>query len=192
MLTRLRPLASRVLGYLAKPLAFLPADFYTAAGLLLAVVYLVACLHERVFLGFILLLLSGFFDALDGFIARVRGEAGPRGAFLDSFVDRVADSMYAMGFLLLGYNMYTVYLMLTGSLLVSYARARFESLTGKGMEGLGVMERSDRTLALAFTLLVHSLGFKVVAGYMFTIITVLVWFTVLQRFIKGYTLLSRS
>lgn len=192
MLTRLRPLASRVLGYLAKPLAFLPADFYTATGLLLAVVYLVACLHERVFLGFILLLLSGFFDALDGFIARVRGEASPRGAFLDSFVDRVADSMYAMGFLLLGYNMYTVYLMLTGSLLVSYARARFESLTGKGMEGLGVMERSDRTLALAFTLLVHSLGFKVVAGYMFTIITVLVWFTVLQRFIKSYTLLSRS
>ncbi|MEM3622313.1 MAG: CDP-alcohol phosphatidyltransferase family protein, partial [Candidatus Bathyarchaeia archaeon] len=76
----------------------------------------------------ILLLLSGFCDALDGVIARTYQEATPFGGFLDSLLDRYADAIVYAGIILGGLcDALWGLIALIGSLLVSYSRARAEA-----------------------------------------------------------------
>lgn len=96
------------------------------------------------------LLLSGVADALDGRIARARGLASPRGAFLDSTIDRFAEVAafvgLAVAFRASGFALATVTAALGGSLLVSYTRARGES---QGVLcTLGIMQRAERLLLI--------------------------------------------
>jgi len=95
------------------------------------------------------LLVSGFFDALDGVLARVYSSATLFGGFLDSLLDRYADSMVLIG-VILGWLMgdSQIWLLvglaaLVGSLLVSYSRARSEA-AGTRMETIGLAERAER------------------------------------------------
>jgi len=74
----------------------------------------------------ILLLASGFCDALDGAIARIYGKTTPFGGLCDFSWGLIA---------------------LVGSLLVSYARARAEA-AGVKMETVGLAERADRLIIL--------------------------------------------
>ena len=153
VIARLRPYTSKLLTPVAERLAVLPAWVYTVAGLTASIAYLAAC-HARQFLSATLLLLaSGLLDAVDGSVARVRKEASPRGALLDSVVDRLEDAIYAYGLLLLGLPQPLVYLLLTLSLLFSYVRARYESLAKRSLEGVGLMERGERIAAIAAVVL---------------------------------------
>lgn len=108
--------------------------------------------------GGVLVMIGGFFDALDGVMARTNGRVTEFGAFLDSLLDRYSDA-----FLFLGVAWYlgsrgdhTGAFLSIGSLLgaygVSYARARAEGL-GKECK-TGLMERPERVVLLivgAFT-----------------------------------------
>ncbi len=97
-------------------------------------------------------LAGGAADVLDGRIARARGLAGPRGAFLDSTLDRFAEVGAFVG-LAVYYRasagaVAIVATALGGSLLVSYARARGES---QGVVcKVGVMQRAERLLIVGF------------------------------------------
>lgn len=110
-----------------------------------------------------LILLGGVFDLFDGTVARRTGLASPFGAFYDSTLDRLSEIVVYLGLLSL-YNdyrlelgdvgmIYTVLLAMAGSLMISYTRARAESL---GIEcSIGLMQRAERVLligvaALAF------------------------------------------
>ena len=97
-------------------------------------------------------LLGGAADVLDGRIARGLGIASRRGAFLDSTLDRFAEVGAFVGLAVLlrdsvlGLALVTI--ALGGSLLVSYARARGESV---GIVcKVGVMQRAERLLILGF------------------------------------------
>jgi len=95
-------------------------------------------------------LLGGVADVLDGRIARALGVEGPRGAFLDSTLDRFAEVGAFVGLAVL-YQASTPALVvvttaLGGSLLVSYARARGESVGV--VAKVGVMQRAERLLAI--------------------------------------------
>lgn len=104
----------------------------------------------------ILILFSGFFDVADGAVARSLGKVGPRGAFLDSNLDRVSELVIYIGILLGGYvEPLLVFFAATFSLLVSYARARVEGL-GQRPKGLELGERAERLLVLA---ILSALGF---------------------------------
>jgi CDP-diacylglycerol--glycerol-3-phosphate 3-phosphatidyltransferase len=98
----------------------------------------------------LLLALGGIGDILDGRVARARGLVSRRGAFLDSTLDRFAETATFVGlaWLLAGSPWRTalVALALGGSLLVSYARARGESL-GAPFGG-GLLQRPERLLLL--------------------------------------------
>jgi len=153
VIARLRPYTSKLLAPVAGKLAVLPAWVYTVAGLTASIAYLVAC-HVKQFLSAALLLLaSGLLDAVDGSVARVRKEASPRGALLDSVVDRLEDAIYAYGLLLLGLPQPLVYLLLALSMLFSYVRARYESLARRSLEGVGLMERGERIAAITVVVL---------------------------------------
>ncbi|BEP17469.1 archaetidylinositol phosphate synthase [Pyrofollis japonicus] len=190
MLTRLRSKVSGILTVLAGKLAVLPADFYTVIGLIGAILFLLSVslgpLVAAVFLA-----LSGILDALDGAVARLRGEAGPKGAFLDSMLDRIADTFYALGFYMLGYPAEAVILFLSAALITSYARARYEALVGQSMEGVGLLERADRLVAQIIVLLVQAAIGGHVAAILYWLLVVLAWITVAQRLAVGYKALPR-
>lgn len=108
--------------------------------------------------GFIVLA-AGFFDMLDGALARHTGRVTSFGAILDSTLDRVSEAVLLLGvliFYLLFGNRPTVGILfvslaLIASPLVSYLRARGEAL---GIEcRVGLFTRPERVIALAIGLL---------------------------------------
>lgn len=98
------------------------------------------------------ILLGGWADVLDGRVARALGVADERGAFLDSTLDRFAEfgAFVGLAVLFKDSDLALVFVVtaLGGSLLVSYARARGESV-GVVCK-LGVMQRAERLLIVAF------------------------------------------
>ena len=115
-----------------------------------AIAYAYAQFHLLIFVAApILLLVSGFCDALDGAIARIHGKTTTFGTFLDSMLDRIADAAILSGIVLGGLcDLRWGLIALTGSLMVSYTRARAEAL-GVEMEAVGVAERAERLIILA-------------------------------------------
>ncbi len=97
-------------------------------------------------------LLGGAADVFDGRIARARGMADERGAFLDSTLDRFAEVAALIGLSVLfrdsALALTVVVTALGGSLLVSYARARGESVGV--LCKLGIMQRAERLLLIGF------------------------------------------
>lgn len=97
----------------------------------------------------IMLLISGFFDIVDGSVARVMKKATTRGAFLDSNLDKVSEALIFIAIAIGGLsNPILAMIALSTSILVSYLRARAESL-GIELKGIGVGERAERLLILA-------------------------------------------
>jgi len=101
------------------------------------------------FMAVILLLASGFFDALDGALARLYGETSKKGGFLDSLLDRYVDAAVYSGIMLGGLcDPLWGLLALIGSLLTSYVRARSEA-ENIPMESVGIFERAERIIMIA-------------------------------------------
>ncbi|MFC1936123.1 CDP-alcohol phosphatidyltransferase family protein [Chloroflexota bacterium] len=103
-------------------------------------------------LGGFLLLLMGPIDALDGAVARARGEPEDFGAFVDSVTDRYIELAIYAGLLWYYFEqgnlqaMFLVYLAAAGSVLVSYVRARAQSL---GFEAkVGILTRFERMVVI--------------------------------------------
>ena len=103
--------------------------------------------------GGIIVLAMGPVDALDGTMARLRGEPTKFGAFVDSVTDRYSELVIFMG--LLFYYLQkpdwlmagVVYLAAAGSVLVSYTRSRGQSL-GYDTK-VGILTRFERFLVLS-------------------------------------------
>ncbi|MDH5508678.1 MAG: CDP-alcohol phosphatidyltransferase family protein, partial [Anaerolineae bacterium] len=113
----------------------------------------------RLSLGGLLIMLMGPIDALDGPVARVRGEPEDFGAFVDSVSDRYSELMIFAGLLWYflqqgnwGASM-LVFLAAGGSVLVSYVRARAQSL---GFDAkVGILTRVERFLVIGPALLLN-------------------------------------
>lgn len=113
--------------------------------------------HVR-YAGF-LVLLGGLCDILDGYVARETGLASVFGSFYDSTLDRISEIVVFLGiFSLYGgghpdfphpWMVYVVALALAGSLMVSYTRARAETL---GIDcKVGLMQRPERVVLIGFS-----------------------------------------
>ncbi len=96
----------------------------------------------------VLVLLSGYSDVLDGLIARLYGLSSRAGAMLDSVLDRYADVAILIGIWSGGLcDPFWALLAISGSLLVSYTRARAEGL-GVSLGGVGLAERAERLIII--------------------------------------------
>ncbi len=131
----------------------------TWGGFAIAVGAAVIVATGHLFAGGIVMLVAGFFDMLDGALARHTGQVTKMGAFLDSTLDRVSEAAMLLGvliyYLFLGgspvLGILFVFLALISSLMVSYLRARGEAL---GMEcAVGIFTRPERVIALAVGLM---------------------------------------
>jgi len=140
---------------------------------MLPVAYLLAKGHERV--GGLLIIFVGLFDALDGALARMTGKVTPFGAFFDSTLDRFSEIALYLGLLYLyrGATLETVliYLTITGSLMVSYTRARAEGL---GVEcKVGFFSRLERMAVLVVGLILEQTLLALIVLAIFSNLTAL-------------------
>jgi archaetidylinositol phosphate synthase len=98
--------------------------------------------------GSILLLISGFFDLVDGCVARVTKQTSKKGAYLDSVFDKISESIIFIGLAIGGLaNPVISLIALSISLLVSYTRAKSE-VVGVELKGVGIGERAERLLLI--------------------------------------------
>jgi len=106
-----------------------------------------------------LVLFTGTMDILDGRVARRTNGASPRGAFLDSVIDRYAEFVTFAGLLVFfdsGWRAWAVIFAMLGGVMVSYARARAEGL---GMRcDIGFLQRPERFVLLGFGSIASSLA----------------------------------
>ena len=158
----------------------LSPNFWTGMGLAIALTSAIVYgmgIEYGLILGGILLLVSGFFDMVDGQVARVTGKTSKKGGYLDSMFDKIAETAIFLGILLGGYaEPYLVLLAITLSLLVSYARAKSDSLNVK-LQGVGIGERAERLLVIA---IVGIIGFMDIAVIIVIIIAAI---TLIQRMV---------
>jgi len=127
----------------------LPANALSMLSGLLGVASGVAVAAGRFTLGGWLFLGSGILDVMDGRIARIRKQANPAGAALDSVLDRYVDSAMLMGLAWYyrdNWVLLPVLVAFLGTSLVPYVRARGEGL-GINIRG-GAMQRLERVLFL--------------------------------------------
>ena len=133
----------------------------------------------QIFWGGIIVLVMWPVDALDGTMARLRGEPTDFGGFVDSVTDRYSELVIFAGllyyFLGLGdiLSSMLVFASASGSILVSYTRARAEALDFDAK--IGALTRVERYLVLAPGLIFN---IPIVAMW---IIAIMANFTALQR-----------
>ena len=138
--------------------------------------YVIATGH--LLLGGVLVLVSGLFDLLDGALARFTKRTTKFGAVLDSTVDRISEAATLLGLLIwyipqegASLEITLVFVVLIGSFLVSYVRARAE---GVGWQcQVGLFTRAERVIVLAIGLLINQILVALCILAVFVIITVI-------------------
>lgn len=151
-----------------------------------------------------LLLFAGTLDIVDGRVARRTSGGSARGAFLDSVIDRYADSFAYLGLAVFFRNswvLWAVLFALIGGLIVSYARARGEGLGT--VCRVGLLQRPERYVILGFgtifgSLLEHLTGpWPAGEHYSLVVFTIvllaaLVNFTAIQRVVHIWRALGEE
>jgi archaetidylinositol phosphate synthase len=127
-------------------------------------------------IGSLLLLAGGFFDVVDGSVAKITKTTSRKGAFIDSTLDKISETIIFLG-IAIGElaNPILCLVAVSSSLLVSYTRSRAETL-GIDLSGVGFGERAERILILAVMGLLpfsHSLEYGVIIVIGISIITVI-------------------
>lgn len=162
-------------------------DALTLAGAAVSFAAGAAFAGEHSFGAGVLLMLAGFFDLIDGVVARQQGRSSHAGAFFDSSIDRLSDLLIfggiAVGRAHAGDPTGTALVMwaITASVMTSYTRASAE----KRLHTLkvGFMERGERFGVLILGAL---------TGFVMTAVVVIAlgatW-TALQRILEGRRLL---
>ena len=151
------PVLAHVVGWLQG--AGISPNAVTAAGFLLTVISALVLAAGFFRWGAIVLLLASIFDMLDGALARATGQSSTFGAFLDSTLDRYSESVTFVGLAFYysgvsGARIETMLILviIIGSLMVSYTRARAEALNVECKAGL--LQRPERVVLLIAGLLI--------------------------------------
>jgi CDP-diacylglycerol--glycerol-3-phosphate 3-phosphatidyltransferase len=142
--------------------------------------YVIATGHFII--GGVLVLVAGLFDLLDGALARFTKQTTKFGAILDSVADRISEAAILCGLLIwyipqegASLEIVLIFVVLVGSFLVSYIRARGEGLGWQCQVGL--FTRAERVIVLAIGLLINQI-FIVLC-----VLVIFVFFTVVQRLV---------
>src|SRR5579871_5181054 len=140
----------RIVRWLA--LSRIHPNVLTAFGLVINIV--AACLFAAGSFRWagVVVILAGLFDMVDGRVARATKQVTPFGGFFDSVVDRYSDLALFMGLLVyyssINRNFYIVLtaVVMTGSVMVSYTRARAENAIPRCK--VGFLERPERVVLI--------------------------------------------
>jgi Phosphatidylglycerophosphate synthase len=131
----------------------------------------------------IMIVLSGLMDVIDGAIARATNKTTKFGAYLDSLTDRISDMLFFLALIFAGVNPYLSIIALGFSEVVSYARSKGE-LLGVKMEGVGLLERSERLILLFIASIFAIFKLNLIANIIILIVAILGVITIYQRSLK--------
>lgn len=141
-----------------------------------------ACIaFDYMLTGSILLALSGFFDLMDGAVARNMNRVTRFGGFLDSVLDRYVDLLVMLGvfihFMRHGESLYSiiVFIAAVGTAIIPYAKARAEAASIPC--NTGILERPERLVIIFVGLCFNVLEYAVI------LLAVLTHVTVIQRIV---------
>jgi len=195
VLTRIKQSLEKLIepmGNMFIKLGFKP-NHITALGFLLGFAALVSLSATGSLITFLAVFtLASIMDVVDGYVARRTGRITSFGAFLDSTLDRAMDALTVIPLYIVGLvNTYEVFLLVIGEFLVSYARARGESL-GVEMAGVGVAERAERLIVKFIIYFLVLLSCSYIAYISYWILVVLTYLTVLQRMLHAYHVLGEK
>lgn len=174
--------AVRPVGMLLRRTGLSP-DHLTILGIVVAVAAAFAIGQGALRGGLVLVVAAALPDMLDGALAKASNSASQRGAFFDSVIDRVTDSVLFGGVAWYFASEKSAHLALLPmaimgvSSLISYERAKAESL-GLYAKG-GLMERAERIVVLCIGLLFDSLLVPIM--WIMLALTVI---TAIQRFVQ--------
>lgn len=135
-------------------------------------------------LGGLLIFVAGLFDLLDGALARFTRQTTKFGAILDSVADRISEAAILCGLLIwyipreANLEIMLIFIVLIGSFLVSYIRARAEGLGWQCQVGL--FTRAERVIVLAIGLLINQIFTRSIIVAL-CILAIFVFITVGQR-----------
>ncbi len=185
MLENLKPAFNNVLRPIMKVFAWagVHPNHLTIAGVALfgAAGYLASTGKWHWALG--MLIAGALMDGLDGQLARECGKKSVFGAILDSSCDRITEMLLLLGLLVFythhslysGWGVYLCFTAISGSVLVSYVKARCE---GAGVScSRGLLQRPERLILLGLGLL---LGPKSMV-WILVLVSVLALVTVMER-----------
>ncbi len=164
----------------------LSPNTFTVAGVVITFFGAAALVMGYIRPAGVLILCGGLCDAIDGSLARTTGKASRFGALLDSAVDRYSEFIIYLGIgtYFINYEDYrsaaVTFLALCGSFMVSYARARAESLGFQAK--LGFMQRPERIVLIGLGALIHLTALKIAIW----LVAFLANFTALQRIRFAY------
>ncbi len=191
---KLEKTRKNISNYVTRPIASalartpLTPNMVTWLGFCITIVAAVLIATDHLFTAGIVVLAAGFFDMLDGALARATKRVTRFGGILDSTLDRVSEAILLLGLLAVfaragetAESLLTGFALL-GSLLVSYIRARMEGL---GIEcRAGLFTRPERVIVLALGLLLSAFDYALVIAL--SIITFFSYFTAGQRLIYAW------
>jgi archaetidylinositol phosphate synthase len=148
--------------------------------------FLFAYAPHREYLAGISIIGSGILDILDGAVARTTGKVTLLGSFNDSTLDRISEIAIFAGIAYSGYglNPAIVLLALAFSLLVSYARAKGESLSFQ-ISGIGIGERAERLIVLIVFALAGYLWIGIYAVLVLAVVTFIQRYSHLVKAIRS-------
>ena len=156
---RMQAASRRIVERMAAPLARMGIhpNTLTLAGLLLSVPTAFSIAIGWTIAGGLLVFFTGCFDMLDGAVARISRNGSQFGAFLDSTLDRWAEGIIFIGLIWFfsdqSARVETILAVATliGSMLISYTRAKAESLNIQC--AVGLFQRPERFLVLGLLLI---------------------------------------
>jgi CDP-diacylglycerol--glycerol-3-phosphate 3-phosphatidyltransferase len=160
----------------------------TWTGFGISVIAGVLVVTEHLLAAGIVALVAGFFDMLDGALARLTERVSRFGGILDSTLDRLSEAVLLLSLLAVFVRgqqfaeSILVSVALVGSLMVSYIRAKVEGL---GIEcKAGLFTRPERVIVLALGLLLSRFDCALLTAL--AVITFFSWFTVVERMVYAW------
>jgi len=132
----------------------LTPNIVTGLSIVVAVCSIYFFYMKNMLMAFILVLLAGVLDILDGALARALGKTSKLGTLLDNTADRVVEGVIIIGLIVSGaVSSILAATALLAMFLPSYIRARGEAEFKVGARGVGIFERKEK-LAILFGILI--------------------------------------
>jgi phosphatidylglycerophosphate synthase len=163
-------------------------NFITLFSFLITSSGIIWILLKKPLIAFLWFLLSAPLDAVDGYVARISGKVSRFGAFLDSTLDRITDSLLFLSLIFVfgedPFSFFFLSLSLVSAYLISYMRARVEGLGENLTEGL--MSRYPRFVGFLILLLVWGIFGGIWFRFLLPVYSILLVITVFQRLVLAY------
>ena len=147
-----------------------------------------ACMYYNFFVYGVLVLITGFVDAIDGAVARLKHEESNVGNYLDAMCDRLSEIILLIPFI--DYYPILAFSAVSGSLIFSYAKARFAMIKkteNNNWPQFG--ERAERLVYLGFGAILLNFFNELVFVYLL-LFNLIIWLSFMQRIIFAKRLLS--